>query len=61
MLTLRDEVALKDKNTSRIQLRREQNAFKEMIEQLKMTNYIEGIKNFDDVDELLGVAAKFVG
>jgi len=61
VLTLRDEVALKDKNTSRIQLRREQNAFKEMIEQLKMTNYIEGIKNFDDVDELLGVAAKFVG
>ena len=42
MLTLRDEVIMKDRNTCRIQLRREQNAFKEMVEQLKMSKIIDG-------------------
>jgi len=60
MLTLRDEVILKDKNTCRIQLRRKQNSYKEMIEQVKMNKSIDGVSNFETEDELIGTAVKFV-
>jgi hypothetical protein len=57
-LTLRDEVILKDKNTVKIQLRREQNLFKEMVEQAKMNRSIEGAHETND--ELINAAIKFV-
>jgi len=49
---------LKDKNTVKIQLRREQNLFKEMVEQVKMNRSIEG--TLETNDELISAAIKFV-
>jgi len=60
VLTLRDEVIMKDRNTCRIHLRREQNAFKEMVEQLKMSKIINGFENFENNEDLLTATKKFV-
>ena len=49
---------MKDKNTVKIQLRREQNLFKEMVEQVKMNRSIEGAHETND--ELINAAIKFV-
>ena len=49
---------MKDKNTVKIQLRREQNLFKEMVEQVKMNRLIEGAHETNE--ELINAAIKFV-
>ncbi len=48
MLTLRDEVLLKDKNTSLIILRRLNNNFKDMLEHVKMNRQIEKINGVEN-------------
>lgn len=57
-MTLRDEVILKDKNTVKIQLRREQNLFKDMVEQVKMNRSIDG--SHATIEELISAAIEFV-
>jgi len=55
---MRDEVILKDKNTFKIQFRREENILKEMIEQVKMNRSFEGAH--DTNDDLINTAIKFL-
>lgn len=49
---------MKDKNTVKIQLRREQNMFRDLVEQIKMNRTIDG--NHDTNDELINAAISFV-
>ena len=59
LLTMRDEVLLKDKNTSKIQLRRFQNSFKDMLEQIKMNISVDGLESFENLGEVVSTTVKF--